>query len=180
MASDYGLNFGFRRSDESSRVSAGRYRTPAGSAGVMQIGTCVEVDPAEPGYLRQAAADALPRTGICGMLLQEEIQFRSIYENELVDSYQLGLTKPDTLSVITNGAGTKVWFKNTPEITRADGRVIPAVTIVADLGSLSVGDLVKWDGTQWAVIGVDEEDLAHFEVTEVDADVGFVEAVCLK
>ena len=28
MASDYGLHFGFRRSDETLRVSEGRFRTP--------------------------------------------------------------------------------------------------------------------------------------------------------
>lgn len=180
MASDYGLNFGFRRSDENSRVSAGRYRTPAGSAGTLQIGTCVEIDPASEGYLRAAAADAPARTGICGILLQEEVWDRSIYENDWVDSYQLGLTKPDTLSVITNGAGTKVWFKNTPEITRADGRVIPAVTIVAGLASLSVGDQLGWDGSQWIEVDGTTITEAHFEVTEVDTDNGYIEAVCLK
>lgn len=179
MASDYGLNFGFRRSDESSRVSAGRYKTPAGAAGVMQLGTCVEIDPANEGRLRQAALNAAARTGICGMLVQEEIMFRSVYENELVDSFQIGLSKADRPSVITNGAGTKVWFKNTPQITRADGRVIPAVTVVADIGTLSVGDLLGWDGTAWAVTNGTTLTNAHFEVTEVKADQLFVEAVCL-
>lgn len=180
MASDYGLNFGFRRSDESLRVSAGRYRTPAGSGGVLQIGTCVEIDPDAEGYLRVAAADAEARTGICGMLLQEEVWDRSIYENDWVDSFQLGLTKPDTLSVVTNGAGAKVWFKNTPEITRADGRVIPAVTIVTGLGSVGVGDQLSWDGSTWAVTDGTTLTNAHFEVTEVDVENGYIEAVCLK
>ena len=179
MASDYGLNFGFRRSDESLRVSAGRYRTPAGEDGILQIGTCVEIDPDNPGYLRVPTTNAVARTGICGMLLQEEIMFRSIYEHEYVDSFQLGLTKPNTLSVVTNGAGAKVWFRNTPQVERADGRVVPAVTIVAGIGDLSVGDQLGWNGTAWALVtgGLTE---AHFEVTEVDADASYIEAVCLK
>lgn len=180
MASDYGLNFGFRRSDESLRVSEGRQRTPAGTPGVLQIGTCVEIDPVNPGYLRQAAANAAPRTGICGMLLQEEQHLFSVYDTAITDSFARGLTKADTLSVVTNGPGAKVWFKNTPEIARADGRVIPAVTIVTGVATLAVGDKLGWNGTQWAEVNGTTVTEAHFEVTFVDADASLVEAVCLK
>lgn len=177
MASDYGLNFGFRRSDESSRVSEGRFRTPAGEAGIMLLGTCVEIDPENEGFLRQGASGAEARTGICGLLVQEEVMFRSVYENEKVDSFQLNRSKPNKLSVITNGPGTKVWFQNTPQQDRADGRVVPAVTIV-DLTDVSVGTGLAWNGTRWVAAG--EGLPAHMEVTEVNEDAGYCEATLLR
>lgn len=179
MASDYGLNFGFRRSDESLRVSEGRFKTPAGDGGVILLGACVEIDPDNPGYLRVAAADAAPRTGICGLLLQEEIMFRSIYEFDQVDSFSLGRSKPNKLSVITNGPGAKVWFQNTAQQNRADGRVISAVTIV-DLTGVAVGTGLGWNGTQWVAAGGTGPANAHMEVTEVNADAGYCEATLLR
>lgn len=185
MASDYGLNFGFRRSDESLRVSEGRFKTPTGEAGIILLGTCVEINPDETdgplgsGRLRQAAAGALPRPGICGLLLQEEIMFRSLYEFEQVDSFQVNKSKPDALSVITNGPGVKVWFRNTPQQNRADGRVIEAVTIV-DLTGVSVGTQLGWDGTTWSAVAPADAAQAHMEATYVDADNGFVEATLLR
>lgn len=176
MASDYGLNFGFRRSDESSRVSEGRVRTPVGSS--LRLGTAVEIDPADPDYLRQAASNAVPRTGVCGMLLQEEDWDFSIYESVIHDSFGKGIARPDRLSVITNGAGTKVWFKNTPAQTRADGRTVDAVTIV-DLTGVVVGDQLGWNGTTWVKVDGTTITNAFFEVTKVDAANGFLEAVCL-
>ena len=182
MASDYGLNFGFRRSDESLRVAEGRFKTPTGEAGEMLLGSWVEIDPNETdgplgsGRLRQAAAGVEPRPGICGLLLQEEIMIRSLYEHEQVDSFQIGVSKPDKLSVITNGPGVKVWFRNTPQQDRADGRVIPAVTIV-DLTGVSVGTGLEWDGTQWVAADAGG---VHMEVTFVDTDNEFVEATLLR
>lgn len=178
MASDYGLNFGFRRSDESMRVSEGRVRTPVGST--LKLGTAVELDPADPDYVRVAAADAPPRTGICGLLLQEEFDF-SIYESDIHDSFDLGTAKANRLSVITNGAGVKVWFQNTAQITRADGRVIPAVTLV-NLTGVAVGSKLGWDGTQWILPNGTTVTVAnaHMEVTALDAANGYVEAVLLK
>lgn len=183
MASDYGLNFGFRRSDESLRVSEGRFRTPAGSA--LRLGTAVGIDPDEDGFLEQLAANAAPATGIRGLLLQEEFDF-SIYESDIHDSFQLGVAKPNRLSVITGGAGVKVWFKNTPGQTRADGRVIAAVTMV-DLTNdgagnpytPAVGDQLGWSGTTWVQVDGVTITNAFFEVTEVDAANGYVEAVAL-
>jgi hypothetical protein len=149
--SDYGLNFGFLRSDESSRSAAeGRYRTPKGSA--LLLGTMVEIDGANPGYLKQSAANAAPVTGFRGLLLQELDFERSIYESgpDAIDSFQKGVAKPNRLAVITSGAGTKVWFRNTNAISRVDGREIAARTMVALIGAVAVGDTLGWDGTKWA------------------------------
>jgi hypothetical protein len=111
MASDYGLNFGFRVSDESYRRSNGRVKTPATGAPLL-LGTAVELDPANPGYLRVASATAKPRTYTCGLLVQEEVWDRAVYEAaSSTASPRRDQAQP--LSVITNGAGSKVWFRNT-------------------------------------------------------------------
>lgn len=175
--SDYGLNFGFRRSDESSRsVAEGRYKTPAASA--LLLGTMVEINFSAAGYLKQSASNAALVTGVSGLLLQELEWDRSIYEApaELVDSYMKGIAKPDRLAVITSGPGTKVWFKNTPQVTRADGRVINSRTMVT-LTSLAAGDKLGWDGAKW--VEVDGSTITNevMRVVSVDSTRNLVEAV---
>jgi len=175
MASDYGLNFGFRVSDESYRRSNGRVKTPATGAPLLLV-TAVELDPANPGYLRVAGATAKPRTYTCGLLVQEEVWDRAIYEASILDSFSLGIAKPNRLSVITNGAGTKVWFRNTAAQTRADGRVIPAVTIF-DPTNVAVGRGRTWNGTQWVDIADPTAATAFMEVTWFEPAYGRLEAV---
>lgn len=174
MASDYGLNFGFRRSDESYRTSEGRFKTPA-AGNALRLGTAVQVDPAAPGYLKQCAANAAPVPGFHGLLVQEENHIRGTYDTQGYDSYDMGLAAKNTLSVITAGAGTKVWFKNTGAETRADGRAISAVTIFTATG-LIVGDGLGWDGSKW--VESDGSTTPHWMIiTSVDVADGYVEAV---
>lgn len=172
--SDYGLNFGFLRSDESSRSAAeGRFKTPAGSS--LMLGTMVEIDTANEGYLKQSAANAVGVTGFSGLLLQELDFDRSIYESDAgsIDSFQKGVAKANRLAVITSGAGTKIWLKNTPTVNRADGRVIAGRTIVAS--GLTVGDELGWDGTKWAAAATAKV----MKVTAVHST-GVVECVLMK
>ena len=179
--SDYGLNFGFLRSDESSRSAAeGRFKTPVGSS--LRLGTMVVIDDAEDGYLKAAAVNEVPVTGYSGLLLQELEFDRSIYESEagLVDSFMKGVAKPNRLAVITSGAGTKVWLRNTASVTRADGRVIPAVTMVTSPATLVVGDELAWNGTVWAKTNGTTLTEAVLKVTAVNASKLLVEAVCIK
>ncbi len=170
MASDYGLNFGFRRSDESMSRHEGRFKTPAGIT--WRLGTAVEIDPATPGYLKRSAADAVPLPGIHGLLVQEESHLRSIYNSEGWDSFDLGIAKPEQLSVVWFGAGTKVWFRNTAGSTRIDGRVIPSVAMVVMTG-IAVGDALTWNGTAWAKDA--DASAAWMRVTATSTD--YVEAV---
>lgn len=144
---DYGYNFGFRRSSDTFRITEARYRTPANSS--LLLGTLVEIDFANPGFLKQSANNASLRPGVSGLLLQELEWLRSIYQSpaNLVDSFMKGVAKPNTLAIITSGDGVKFWVKNTPASTRADGRVIAARTIVSP--SIAAGDSVGWDGAQW-------------------------------
>jgi hypothetical protein len=175
MASDYGLNFGFRRSDESMRTSDGRLKTPA--TGTFRIGSLVTYDPATPGYLKAAAANEVGDGATVGLLLQEDAWDRSIYQTKHLDSYSLGLALNNRNAVITSGAGTKVWFKNTAGSTRADGRVITAVTMV-DLTGVAVKDYLTWDGAKF-VKGAGPAD-SMLRVTVVDSANGYVEAVLTR
>jgi hypothetical protein len=154
MASDYGLNFGFLRSDESLRGTEGRFKTPVGSS--LLIGSVVEINPASAGYLKQSATSAVPKAGFCGLLVQELDFDRSIYESDvsLLDSFQLGVAKANRLSVLTWGAGVKIWLKNTAGQTRADGRVISARTMFS--GSPAVGATMFWDGAKFAPVAAGE------------------------
>lgn len=173
--SDYGLNFGFRRSDESSRSAAeGRYRTPVGSS--LALGTLVRIDADAPGFLEVAPANTALETGFSGLLLQELDFERSIYESEmgLVDSYMKGVAKANRLAVITSGPGTKVWYKNTPQINRADGRVVPARTMATVTG-LVIGDTLGWDGVKWVKNDATTTEAA-MKVTNVDVSKGYFEA----
>lgn len=178
MASNYGLNFGFRRSDESMATREGRLKTPA--TGTFRQGMWVSQDPAADGYLKAAAADAPGEPGVTGLLIQEEAHFNSVYGADTAgfDSFssRLGVAKNETRSAIWTGAGLKVWFKNTLGSTRADGRVIAAVTMV-DFTGLVLGDYLKWDGTKY-VEGTAAN--AAFKITKIDAANTYLEAVVLR
>lgn len=146
MASDYGLNFGFRRSDESMATREGRFKTPATGTPLRQ-GTAVSIDPANPGYLKASSSGAAPVSGLRGILVQEESHIYSAFTEQAHDSYSLGVTKNDSHAVMWAGIGTKVWFRNTPARDRF-GRHADAVTMV-DLTGVGVGDSLGWDGTKW-------------------------------
>lgn len=178
MASDYGINFGFRRSDESVRISEGRVKTPA-TGPLLLIGTAVEIDPVNGGYLRVAATNAKPRSGTCGLLVQEEVWDRSIYERDRVDSFVLGLAKPNRLSVITNGPGVKVWMKNTGAQNRADGRSISATSMFLST-TVAVGRGMAWNGTQFVDVADPTDPTAFGEVVFFDVAKGYVELVLSK
>lgn len=177
MASNYGPNFGFRRSDEDMAIREGRLRTPA--TGSYHQGSLVTFDPANPGFLKAAAAGEVGDGGTVGLLIQEESHIGSIYGAAWIDEYstRYSIAKPNALSVIWSGAGTKVWMKNTPAVTRGDGRQIAAVTMV-DLTGVGIKDYLTWNGTQYAK-GTGTTD-SMLRVTAVDATNGYVEAVLVR
>lgn len=146
-ASDYGLNFGFRRSDESVRSSEGRLKVP--TTGTFLLGSLVTFDPASLGYLKAATANEIGEGDTVGVLVQEEIWDRSIYGPDRIDSFYYGIARNNRLAVVSSGAGTKVWYKNTPAQTRADGRSIAAVTMVDFTTPPVVKDYLTWDGTKF-------------------------------
>lgn len=178
MASDYGLAFGFRRSDESMATREGRLKTPK-TGTPLNMGSCVAFDPANPGYLKAGAADEPAVPGWSGLLVQEEQWDSSIYgvDASLKDSYQLGVALPNRLAVIWSGAGTKVWFKNTAAVVRADGRSIPVRGLVEFTGGLAIGDYLAWNGTLWAKTAVAAAQFLRITTTD---GTSYAEAVLLK
>lgn len=148
MASDYGINFGFRRSDESVLHKESRLKVP--TTGTFRHGSLVTFDPANPGFLKAAASNEIGEGSTVGLLTQEEAWDRSIYGPDRIDSFYLGIARNNRLADLCAGAGAKVWFKNTLAQTRADGRTIAAITMV-DLttGTPAVKDYLAWNGTQF-------------------------------
>lgn len=144
---DYGKNFGTRRSAQPYQRTESRFRTPVGSS--LLIGSMVEIDFANAGFLKQSAANAKLVSGVSGVLIQELEWLRSIYQSpaDLIDSWQMGVAKANMLANITSGDGYKFWVKNTPSVTRADGRVISARTLVDS--AIVAGNSVGWDGSKW-------------------------------
>ena len=180
MASNYGLNFGFRRSDESMAIREGRTRTPA--TGTFRQGSLVMIDAANPGFLKAATSGAVGEGGTVGLLVQEESHINSIYgqDGSGLDTFnsRYGVAKNNTLSAIWAGAGTKIWMRNTASSTRADGRSVAAVTM-ATLTGVALLDYLTWDGTKYikSTNGLSDSML---RVTAIDIPNGYVEAVLVR
>jgi hypothetical protein len=147
----------------------GRYKTPAGGS-ALKLGTAVEIDPANAGYLKVSATGQTPVTGYHGLLVQEDSHLSTLYDRPWKDTADLGLAKKDTLAILRGGAGTKVWLKNTAQYTSPDGTVTPAVAMFTQ-GSIAVGENLTWNGTLWVEGG------AWMRVTHVETD--YLEAVLL-
>lgn len=181
MASDYGRNFGFRRSDETMAIREGRQKVPA--SGTFVQGECVVIDPANPGFLKRAAAGELAIPGYSGMLIQEEIWDRSVYGRQVLDSFALNEVLNNRLATIWSGAGTKVWFRNTLAQTRVDGRVIAAQGLLVDPAGMTAGEFLGWNGTGYAVVAPAADGsappAAHFVIT-LSNGVDYVEATRLR
>jgi len=144
--SNYGLNFGFRRSGGDSATREGRFRVPG--TGDYRQGDLVTIDNANPGFVKKAPAGAAIVPGVTGLLIQHQGWDASTFEAPQVDSHDLGKARNGVLATIWSGQGIKVWFRNTPAETRFDGRKIAAVT-VQDLTGVAMGDDLQWDGAKW-------------------------------
>ena len=182
MASNYGLHFGFRRSDETMAIREGRQKVPA--AGTFLQGQPVTFDEANPGFVRATAPGEPAVTGWTGMLIQEEAWDRSIYQSTILETSDLSTVINGRLCTIWSGNGTKVWMKNTEAVTRADGRVVPAGGVADfDAAPVEVGSyLGAVAGGKWGVVGPANgpapED-AQMRVTLTNGT-DYLEAVLLK
>lgn len=165
---NYGLNFGFRRSGGDSATREGKYRVPADVTTLRQ-GQVVVIDTAKPGFVKLAPADTALKEGWSGLLIQEEGWNESIFERPQHDTHDMGFIRPGMRCTIWTGAGLLIWVQNTAEITRP-GRVIPARTMVA--AGLAVGDAVVWDGTKFAKAAGTGTPNIIGRVTKVSGSVG--------
>lgn len=178
MASDYGLNFGFRRSDESVAVREGRLKVPL--TGTFFQGELVMFDAASVGFLKAGTAGVIGEGGTVGLLVQEEAWERSLYETSHLDSFSLGAIKNNRPAAIWSGAGTKIWLANTAGQTRADGRVISAVVRVEQTGPLpAVLDYLTWDGSKYTNTSATAAN-SMLRITSVDATNQVYEAVLIR
>ncbi len=147
MASDYGLNFGFRRSDESMRSGPeGRLRVPA--TGTFKQGDLVTFDAANPGFIKLAPANSPIDPGFTGLLIQEDAWDRGIHENQIFLTQDLDVVRNGNLCAIWTGGGLKVWMRNTPARSNPGQRSRVAVQKI-DTTGLGIGDTVGWDGGKY-------------------------------
>jgi hypothetical protein len=172
----YGKQFGWRVSDESKRSSMGRVKSPTIGTPII-MGQVVELDPVSPGYLKVGGSGVKPLTGYCGLFLQDEQMFPDIWSSYWQDSYSIAVGKLNKLSVIANGAGSHVWYKNiSGPTTRADGRVLPDFTMF-DSTDLDIGHGFGWDGSKFVNV-TDPTDSASFgTVVYLDPVAEYVEVM---
>ena len=144
-----GDSFGFRRSDETLWSGAeGGFKVPADAN--WKQGDLVTIDPANPGYLKLAAAGALLVPGVTGLVVQYDQLFISagLTRNEVYNTRDLGVIVAGAPAVIATGAGLKVWVKNLAAVTASGRRAYPAETRCTAT-SIAVGDKISWDGAKY-------------------------------
>jgi len=175
VASDYGLNFGFRRSDESMRSGTeGRLKVPA--TGTYKQGDLVTFDPANPGFIKKAAANSPIEPGFTGLLIQEDAWDIPLNGNQVLNTYDLDVVHNSALCAIWTGAGLKVWMKNTPATNNRGQRARDAVTKFT-MGSLVIGDLLAWDGSKYVETADPAAAVARVSLSN---GTDYIEAILLK
>lgn len=145
-----GDSFGFRRSDESLFSGAeGGFKVPAGATGWKQ-GDLVTIDPANPGYLKLAAANSPLVPGVTGLLVQYDQLFvtAGLTRDVVHNTRDLSEIVPGAPAVIATGAGLKVWVKNLAAVTGAGRRNYSTETRCTATG-IAVGDKIAWDGSKY-------------------------------
>lgn len=174
---DYGVNFGFRRADETMMVREGRLKVPA--TGTFHQGDLVVDDGAtNPGFLKLGGAAELAVPGMTGLLVQEEGWDFSIYgESGIVDSYSKSLVRNNRLAQVVSGAGVKFWLRNNAAIANPD-RTIAARTVL-DVATVTVGSYLGWDGTKWVHSATASQEHAVVKVVSGTGASAYAEAVLL-
>lgn len=173
---DYGVNFGFRRMDETIALREGRLKVPA--AGTFKQGDIVARDTSAAGFLRIGANNEPAIVGMSGILIQEEGWDFSIYgESGVVDSYTKSIVRNSRLAQMVSGAGIKIWLRNNAQIVNPD-RTIAARTVVT-VTSLAVGEYLGWDGSKYVENATAAQQHAVVTAVSGSGASGYAEAVLL-
>ena len=153
----YSRNFGMRSFE--NVVRDGRFRAPR-TGTPIKIGAPVQLDPANPGFLKLAGAGAAPGPG-AGIAVYEHIQNKSdalttVYDAPY-DSVPLG-----QYAQMMHGPGTKVWIQDTAAKTLYDGRVQAAgdlldAGVTVDNTLIGKGLVPTADG-KWRAVDADGAD----------------------
>lgn len=175
MASDYGLNFGFRRSDEHLRTGTeGRMTVPA--TGTFTQGDLVSIDPANPGFMKLAAANAPIQPGFTGLIIQENAWDFPLHSNQIVSTRDLNVVYNSQLAAIWTGAGLKIWLKNTAARNVRGQRALAQVTKFT-ISGLIIGDYIGWDGAKYVEVSTEATAVAQVTLTN---GTDYIEAVLLR
>ena len=133
------------------------------------------MDPAAPGFMKQATAAVAPQGG--GVVIFEHIQLQGV-DAVLTTTSDLPSVPGGRYAQIVHGPGAKVWFRNSPAKTLYDGRTQAAVTLLAatlDLAALLPGDGLVPDGAGKFKKAAGGDD-AWLTVEQVNPTAGVVEA----
>lgn len=175
-------NFGMRRF--TNLVREARFRAPAASD--LRLGTLVQIDGSDTDRVKQADAsgdgvgvggsgDA--ETALCGILWYE-------HDSQTFNSPPFGGAAgllPQDLDTaprgrmvqILHGKGAKVWLRNTGANTTEPGLNYPntrdAVTMVNNIGGVTVGDLLGWSASGYYEVTTDSTE-AVLRVTALDTN----------
>jgi hypothetical protein len=158
----YTRNFGMRSFE--NVVRAARFRVPT-TGDQFLIGTAVQLDSANPGFLKRPDAGQNP-DATCGVVVYEHITRTG--DPFTTTALDFELVPAGQYAQVMRGPGVKVWFKNTSEALSYDGKVRAGVDLV-DLTGVSVGDgiTVTADGTY---VAVDTDEAPWFIVEQVTDD----------
>lgn len=168
----YTRNFGMRSFENIVRNA--RFRAPKTGTPFV-IGAPVVLDPANPGFLKAAAAADAPGAG--GIILFEHIQMKGVDTAVTTTSDAPFNQVPlGQYAQIIHGGGAKVWFKNTTDKPKYDGVVTPGGSLIAgDVDDLLIGDGLVPDGAgKFRKAAADEA--AWLIVEQVNVSTSLVEA----
>lgn len=170
----YSRNFGMRSFENIIRDA--RFRVPR-TGTMLQIGSTVTIDPANPGMLKLPAANANP-TAASGLVLFEHIQSKGVdpYLSTSMDE-PFNRVPLGQYAQVIHGPGAKVWFKNTIAKPMYDGRTQTAGGLLAasvDVTTLAIGAGLGPDGT--GLLAVSTTGTPWLVVEQVNPTTGLVEA----
>lgn len=169
----YHRSFGMRSFENVVRV--GRFRAPATGTPLV-IGSPVMIDPATPGFVKQAT-DAVAPDSNCGLAVFEHIQNKSDALTTIYDAPYTQVPLGQYVQIM-RGPGAKVWFKEVANKPMYDGRTQTAADLltIADFSAVSPGDYLTPTADGKFTDAAADETNGWFVVEQVNPSTKVVEA----